>query len=123
MKVILVGALMALAISAAGAQTRNRAVPPPTAEQLIANAGQPLCADEDGLAAILFAGVMKDSNPEMSDKLLKSATGCEFLPAGSKLEVIERHPSGASFMRVMKVKATPPRRRPIVGFTVEVDPN
>ncbi len=122
MKVIPVGALMALAISAAGAQTRNRAVPAPAAEQLTANAGQPLCPDEDGLAAFLLADAVKDSNPEAADKLLKSATGCEFLPAGSKLEVIERPPSGA-FMRVMKVKATPPRRGPIVGFTVEVYPN
>jgi hypothetical protein len=47
---------------------------------LTANAGQPLCADEDGLAAILLAGVMKDTNPAMADKLLKSATGYHFCP-------------------------------------------
>jgi len=49
------------------------------------------------------------------------SNGCQTMPGGTKLEIIERYPSGTEGMRVIKVKASGPRVKPTVGFTIEID--
>jgi hypothetical protein len=100
---------------AAEAPTRQPA-PAALAETMVTARGQPICADEDGLLAILIGGV-SGNRP-----MVESATGCQYLPAGLAAEILERHPSGSSFMRVIKVKVTAPNRRTITGLTIEIDP-
>jgi len=85
------------------------------AEVLKTSPGQPLCIDQDSLAGLLMAGVTH--NREAAKSL-----ACESIPAGAKVEVIERYPSGSTFMRVIKVRVTTPRHPgPTIGFTLELD--
>jgi hypothetical protein len=85
------------------------------AESLKTSPGQPLCIDQDSLAAFLIANVSHDEKAARS-------LACEGMPSGSKAEVIERYPSGSDFMRVVKVRVTMPRRLgKTTGYTVELD--
>jgi hypothetical protein len=78
-------------------------------------AGQPLCVDTDALAAMLTAGLLT-SNPK------KAATnGCQTLPEGAKLKLLERYPSVFPSMRIVRVKVTSPTQPDLTfGFTIEM---
>jgi hypothetical protein len=61
-----------------------------------------------------MAGIAKDTT--------LSVQGCQIIEAGSKAEIVERYPSAADYMRVVKVKVTSPRHRgPVTGYTIELD--
>src|SRR5690242_20280224 len=74
---------------------------------------QPLCVDQDTLAQFVLAGMMG---------LHESPGGCQSIPAGARVEVIERYASGSDFMRMVKVRVTSPKLRgPTIGYTIEID--
>jgi hypothetical protein len=85
------------------------------AEQIKTYPGQPLCSDQDSLLAVVIAGIHGDLDA------MNAVTGCHVIPAGSTAEVIERLPSGADFMRVVKVKVTSPNMKATTGLTIEID--
>lgn len=89
------------------------------AEQLTATPGQPLCIDQDSLARMLLSGVLASHGEIPRDAVVTD--GCQTLAGGTNLEVVERYASGSKFMRVIKVKASSPRMKPTVGYTVEID--
>jgi hypothetical protein len=75
----------------------------------------PICASQEDLMALMLASVT-------SNKAITYA--CEMAPAGSKIEVIERYPSGAAEVgRVVKIRATPPGKGKgsLLGFTIELN--
>ena len=77
--------------------------------------GQPVCVDQDLLAAALVAGVLT------SDPAQATTTGCQTLPDDAEVEVIQRIPSGFQFLRIVKVKVTSPSQpEPSVGYTIEI---
>ena len=51
-------------------------------------------------------------------RLLETATGCEYLARTVQAEVLERHPSGADFMRIVRVRVFNGRHT-ITGLSVE----
>jgi len=75
------------------------------AEQIKTYPGQPLCSDQDSLLVVVIASIHGDLDA------MNAVTGCHVIPAGSTAEVIERLPSGADFMRVVKVKVTSPNMK------------
>ena len=83
-------------------------------ERIKVTAGQPLCINQDRLVALLIAGVRKD--PEAA-----KALPCEAMRTGSVAEVVERYPSGANSMRIVKVKVTSQGRGATTGYTIEID--
>jgi hypothetical protein len=113
----------AKAEEAAKAKTGNAPSPPapdapPTTsavDHLLSVApGQPLCVDRDALAAILAAGVLASTPAEAA------TNGCQAIPEGAKVEVLERYPNGLPFLRVIKVKVTSPAlTNSAVGVTIE----
>ena len=84
--------------------------------RLRAASGQPLCIDQDSLAAALMAGVLASSPAEAT------TNGCQTVPEDAEVEVIERFPSSFQFLRVVKVKVTSHTHQPepSVGYTVEI---
>ena len=88
---------------------------PAYAEQIKTYPGQPLCSDQDGLFALIIAGIHRDPHA------MNAVPGCRVIPAGSTTEVIERLPSGADFMRVVKVKVTSPSMTATTGLTIEIN--
>jgi hypothetical protein len=89
--------------------------PAASAEMLKTSPGQPLCIDQDALVTFLMAGVTHN-------EAVARSLACEGIPAGSKVEVVERYPSGSTFMRAVKVRVTKPGRSgPTTGYTVELD--
>jgi hypothetical protein len=84
-------------------------------EQIKTYPGQPLCSDQDGLLALIIAGIHGDA------RAMSAVPGCQVIPAGSTAEVIERLPSGADFMRVVKAKVTSPNMKATRGFTIEIN--
>ena len=77
--------------------------------------GQPVCVDQDSLAAALVAGVLA------SDPAQATTTGCQTLPDDAQVEVLQRFPSGFQFLRIVKVKVTSHvQPEPSVGYTVEI---
>ena len=95
----------AKADEAAKAKTGNAPSPPaPDApattsaiDHLSVTPGQPLCVDRDALAAMLAAGVLASSPAEAT------TNGCQAIPEGAKVELLERYPSGLRFLRVLAV--------------------
>ena len=61
---------------------------PSYGEQIKTYPGQPLCSDQDGLLALIIAGIHRDLDA------MNAVRGCRVIPAGSTTEVIERLPSG-----------------------------
>ena len=77
--------------------------------------GQPVCVDQDLVAAALIAGMLA------SDPTQATTTGCQTLPDDAEVEVIQRIPSGFQFLRIVKVKVTSPSQpEPSVGYTIEI---
>ena len=77
--------------------------------------GQPVCVDQDSLAAALVAGVLA------SDPAQATTMGCQTLPDDAQVEVLQRFPSGFQFLRIVKVKVTSHvQPEPSVGYTVEI---
>ena len=88
---------------------------PSYGEQIKTSPGQPLCSDQDGLLALIIAGIHRDPDA------MNAVPGCRVIPAGSTAEVIERLSSGAEFMRVVKVKVTSPGMKATTGLTIEIN--
>jgi hypothetical protein len=88
---------------------------PAYAEQIKTYPGQPLCSDQDGLLALIIAGIHGDLDA------MNAVPGCQVIPAGSTAEVIERLPSGTDFLRVVKVKVTSPNIKATTGLTIEIN--
>ena len=77
--------------------------------------GQPFCVDRDALAAMLVAGMLA-SSPENF-----TTNGCQTIPEGAHVEVLERFPTGFNFLQTVKVKLTAPSLpAPSVGYTIEI---
>ena len=110
-------------------KAKSEGAPPPVEEtvrddpvatssinRLRAASGQPLCIDQDSLAAALIAGVLASSPAEAT------TNGCQTIPEDAEVEVIERFPSSFQFLRVVKVKVTSHTHQPepSVGYTVEI---
>ena len=77
--------------------------------------GQPVCVDQDLLAAALVAGVLA------SDPAQATTTGCQTLPDDAEVDVIQQFPSGFQFLRIVKVKVTSHvQPEPSVGYTIEI---
>jgi hypothetical protein len=91
----------------------------PPADRLQAVAGQPLCIDQDSLATLILSGLMA-SNGIISSRDVTS-DGCQFIPAGAQVDVLERYASGSDVMRVVKVRVTSLKLHgPTIGYTVEI---
>jgi hypothetical protein len=88
---------------------------PAYAEQIKTYPGQPLCSDQDGLLALIIAGIHGDLDA------MNAVPGCQVISAGSTAEVIERLPSGTDFLRVVKVKVTSPNMKATTGLTIEIN--
>ena len=88
---------------------------PAYGEQIKTYPGQPLCGDQDGLLALIIAGIHGDA------RAMNAVPGCQVIPAGSIAEVIERLPSGTDFMRVVKVEVTSSSMNATRGFTIEIN--
>jgi hypothetical protein len=77
--------------------------------------GQPLCVDRDALAAMILAGLLT------SDPTKAATRGCQSIPDGAKLELLERYPGVFPFMRMVRVKVTSPTQPELTsGFTIEM---
>ena len=64
--------------------------------------------------AILAAGALASSPTQAA------TNGCQAIPEDAKVELLERHPNGLRFLRVIKVKVTSPALpNSTVGFTIE----
>jgi hypothetical protein len=87
---------------------------PAFAEKIPVSAGQPLCADQASLQVMLTAALTGGKEPSVP---------CEGIKPNSTADVIERYPSGANGMRVVKVKVAAPGRGPVVGYTMEIGAN
>jgi hypothetical protein len=77
--------------------------------------GRPLCEDEEELKAMLIAEILASTPEEASTK------GCQILPGGSQIEIIERYPSRFYFFQIVKVKVA--SRNPansMVGYTIDI---
>ena len=82
---------------------------------LSAAPGQPLCVDQDSLAAALMAGVLASSPTQVT------TNGCQTIPKNAQVQLLQRFPSGFDFLRVVKVKVTfPTQSNSTVGYTVEI---
>ena len=78
--------------------------------------GQPVCVDQDALAAAFFAAVVIGTRPEQI-----ASYGCHMIPNDAQVEILQRLPSGFQFLRVVKVNVTSPSQ-PVstVGYTFEI---
>jgi hypothetical protein len=84
-------------------------------DHLSVTPGQPLCVDQDSLAAMLVAGVLASSPAQVT------TNGCQTIPEDAQVELLQRYPSGFNFLRAVKVKVTSPTHPdPAVGYTVEI---
>ena len=78
--------------------------------------GQPVCADQDALAAAFFAAVVIGTPPERT-----ASYGCHMIPNDAQVEILQRLPSGFQFLRVVKVNVTSPSQPDsTVGYTFEI---
>ena len=114
---------MARPEEAPNAKTGNTPSPPApddpastaSIDHLSVSSGQPVCVDQDSLAAPLIAGMLA-SDPEQA-----TTNGCQTIPKDAQVEFLERCPSGLDFLRVIKVKVTfPTQSDSTVGYTVEI---
>ena len=78
--------------------------------------GQPVCVDQDALAAAFFAGVVIGTRPEQL-----ASYGCHMIPNDAQVDILQRFPSGFQFLRLVKVNVISPSQ-PVstVGYTFEV---
>ena len=77
-------------------------------------AGQPFCLDIEALTAMLVAGLLSSNSNDAA------TNGCQNLPDGAKLELLERYPSVFPSMRIVKVRVTSPTQPNLTfGFTIE----
>ena len=77
-------------------------------------AGQPLCVDAEGVAAMIFAGLLT------SDPTKAATDGCQTLPGDAKLTLLERYPSVFPSIRIVRVRVTSPTQPDLTfGFTME----
>jgi hypothetical protein len=78
--------------------------------------GQPVCVDQDSLAAALIAGVLASNAAEAI------TAGCERIPEDAKIELLQRFPSSFHFLRIIKAKVIFPSQpdHPRIGYTVEI---
>ena len=78
--------------------------------------GQPVCVDQDALAAAFFAGVVIGTRPEQL-----ASYGCHMIPNDAQVDILQRFPSGFQFLRLVKVNVTSPSQ-PVstVGYTFEI---
>jgi len=77
-------------------------------------AGQPLCVDAEGVAAMIFAGLLT------SDPTKAATSGCQTLPGDAKLELLEGYPSVFPSIRIVRVRVTSPTQPDLkFGFTIE----
>ena len=84
-------------------------------DHLSVTPGQPLCVDQDSLAAMLVAGVLASGPAQVT------TNGCQTIPEDAQVELLQRYPSGFNFLRAVKVKVTSPTHPdPAVGYTVEI---
>jgi len=85
-------------------------------DRLNVAAGQPVCADQDALAAAFFAAVVIGARPEQI-----ASYGCRMIPKDAQVEILQRFPSGFQFLRLVKVNVTSPSQ-PVstVGYTFEI---
>jgi hypothetical protein len=73
--------------------------------------GQPVCVDQDSLAAAFVAAVVLGS----------TRYGCQTIPKDATIEILQRLPSGFQFLRAVRVKVTSPLRPgATVGYTFEI---
>jgi hypothetical protein len=84
------------------------------AEEISVAPGQPLCIDQESLAALIVALVSGDAGK------VKVNGGCESIAPASRAVVIERYPGGSTLGRVVKVRVTAPRKPPVTGYTIEL---
>jgi hypothetical protein len=78
--------------------------------------GQPVCADQDSLAAAFVAAVVLGTSPAQVARY-----GCQTIPKDAKVEILQRLPSGFEFLRVVKVNVTSPSQADAtVGYTFEI---
>ena len=78
--------------------------------------GQPVCVDQDALAAAFFAGVVIGTRPEQL-----ASYGCHMIPNDAQVDILQRFPSGFQFLRLVKVNVISPSQ-PVstVGYTFEI---
>ena len=107
-------------VPAAGGRGKQETAPDDPAstasiDHLSVSAGQPVCVDQDLLAAALIAGMLS-SDPEQA-----TTNGCQTIPKDAQVELLQRYPSSLDFLRVIKVKVTSPTQsNSSVGYTVEI---
>jgi hypothetical protein len=78
--------------------------------------GQPVCVDQDSLAAAFFAAVVIGTRPEQITRY-----GCHIIPKDAQVEILQRFPSGFQFLRLVKVNVTSPSQPDSkVGYTFEI---
>jgi hypothetical protein len=78
--------------------------------------GQPVCVDQDALAAAFFAAVVIGTGPEQI-----ASYGCHMIPKDAQVEILQRFPSGFQFLRLVKVNVTSPSQPgSTVGYTFEI---
>jgi hypothetical protein len=78
--------------------------------------GQPVCVDQDALAAAFFAPVVIGARPEQI-----ASYGCHMIPNDAQVEILQRFPSGFQFLRLVKVNVTSPSQPDsTVGYTFEI---
>ena len=77
--------------------------------------GQTFCADRDTLAALLMAGVLASSPDDVTTK------GCQTIPEGAQVQILERYPRAFDLFRTVKVQVTTPAMpAPKIGYTIEI---
>jgi outer membrane biosynthesis protein TonB len=85
-------------------------------DRLNVAAGQPVCVDQDALAAAFFAAVVIGARPEQI-----ASYGCHMIPNDAQVEILQRFPSGFQFLRLVKVNVTSPSQPDsTVGYTFEI---
>jgi hypothetical protein len=78
--------------------------------------GQPVCLDQDALAAAFFAAVVIGARPEQI-----ASYGCHMMPNDAQVEILQRFPSGFQFLRLVKVNVTSlSQPGSTVGYTFEL---
>ena len=77
--------------------------------------GQTFCEDRDTLAALLMAGVLASSPDDVTTK------GCQTIPEGAQVQVLERYPRAFDLFRTVKVQVTTPAMPALkIGYTIEI---
>ena len=77
--------------------------------------GQTFCEDRDTLAALLMAGVLASSPDDVTTK------GCQTMPEGAQVQVLERYPRAFDLFRTVKVQVTTPAMPALkIGYTIEI---